>query len=226
MPFWSTNQTKKRESKHSFNYCTELNKTMIAPWLMIFGQKGLLMAILGVSGTVTVSLITNPDKVQLWLTMLSPKPISFSCEGVTIQIPQNWVQLGCKASAIPDVADAIVIPKTYVGNESNSPRICLIVDELYDNDITLKKFYQKESERAKLFKANRKSSYFRGSGEFQFKGSSANYELVYDADNFKRRDLGFLYRKKQYKLRFEASSRDFNKYEKESKKIINTLEFN
>ncbi len=223
--FRTNNQKNKRESKHSFRYCTESKKTTIPPWLMIVGQKSLLMAIVGGSVTVTVTFITNPDKVQLWLTMLSPKLVSFSCEGVTVQIPQNWALLGCQTSAIPDYPDAIIIPKTYVVNESKSPKLCLIVDELYDNNVTLKTFYQKESDKARLFIANRKSSSFRGNGEFQFKGSSANYELVYHADNIKRRDLGFLYRKKQYKVRFEASLRDFDKYEQESRKILSSLEF-
>ncbi len=223
--FWTNNQKKSTNTNIPLGIIPSQKKTTIPPWLMIFGKKSLLMGIVGVSGTVTVAFITNPDKVELWLTMLSPKPVSFSCEGVTVQIPQNWAQLGCQTSAIPDFPDAIIIPKTYIGNESKSPKLSLIVDELYDNDVTLTKFFQKERDQARLFVANRKVSYFRGNGEFQFKGSSANYELVYIADNLKRRDLGFLYRKKQYKVRFEASPRDFDKYGKESREILNSLEF-
>jgi hypothetical protein len=190
---------------------------------MEFGQKSLLIAIVTASSSVIVTLITNPDKVQLWLTMLFPKPVSFSCEGITVQIPQNWQQLGCQSVAIPDVPDATIIPRTFLSNESNSPKIRLIIEELYENDITLQKFYQKEKQKAQSSINSKKNTYFTGNEEFQFKGNSA-YELVYEADNIKRRDIGFLYRKKQYKIRYEASTQDFNKYEKEAKDIINSLE--
>jgi hypothetical protein len=193
---------------------------------MKFGQKSLLIALAFVtaSGSVIVTFITNPDKVQLWLTMLFPKPVSFSCEGITVQIPQNWQQLGCQSVAIPDVPDATIIPRTFLSNESNSPKIRLIIEELYENDITLQKFYQKEKQKAQSSINSKKNTYFTGNKEFQFKGNSDNYELVYEADNIKRRDIGFLYRKKQYKIRYEASTQDFNKYEKEAKDIINSLE--
>jgi len=88
----------------------------------------------------------------------------------------------------------------------------------------LQKFYQKEKEQAQLFIDNKKNTYFRGNEKFQFKGNSDNYELVYDADNIKRRDIGFLYSKKQYTIRYEASTQDFDKYEKEAREIINSLE--
>ncbi|MCZ8226323.1 MAG: hypothetical protein O9324_20820 [Microcystis sp. LE19-84.1B] len=35
---------------------------------------------------------------------------------------------------------------------------------------------------------------------------------------------GFLYSKKQYTIRYEASTQDFDKYEKEAREIINSLE--
>lgn len=138
--------------------------------------------------------------------------------------PAELQQLGCQSVAIPNVPDATIIPKSFVSNESNSPKIRLIVEELYENDITLQKFYQKEKEQAKLFIDNKKNTYFTENGKFQFKGDSANYELVYDADNIKRRDIGFLYSKKQYTIRYEASTQDFDKYEKEAIEIINSLE--
>ena len=227
--FWTNNQNKSHQSEQpSVNSTESEKKNTILSWLMEFGQKSLLIAIVTASSSVIVTLITNPDKVQLWLTMLLPKPVSFSCEGITVQIPQNWQQhwqqLGCQSVAIPNVPDATIIPKSFVSNESNSPKILLIVEELYENDITLQKFYQKEKEQAQLFIDNKKNTYFRGNEKFQFKGNSANYELVYDADNIKRRDIGFLYSKKQYTIRYEASTQDFDKYEKEAKEIINSLE--
>jgi len=223
--FWTNNQNKSHQSEQpSVNSTESEKKNTILSWLMEFGQKSLLIAIVTASSSVIVTLITNPDKVQLWLTMLLPKPVSFSCEGITVQIPQNWQQLGCQSVAIPNVPDATIIPKSFVSNESNSPKIRLIVEELYDNDVTLQKFYQKEKEQAQLFIDNKKNTYFRGNEKFQFKGNSDNYELVYDADNIKRRDIGFLYSKKQYTIRYEASTQDFDKYEKEAKEIINSLE--
>jgi hypothetical protein len=229
LSFWTNNQNKSHQSEQpSVNSTESEKKNTILSWLMEFGQKSLLIAIVTASSSVIVTLITNPDKVQLWLTMLLPKPVSFSCEGITVQIPQNWQQhwqqLGCQSVAIPNVPDATIIPKSFVSNESNSPKIRLIVEELYDNDITLQKFYQKEKEQAKLFIDNKKNTYFRGNEKFQFKGNSDNYELVYDADNIKRRDIGFLYSKKQYTIRYEASTQDFDKYEKEAREIINSLE--
>jgi hypothetical protein len=226
--FWTNNQNKSHQSEQpSVNSTESEKKNTILSWLMEFGQKSLLIAIVTASSSVIVTLITNPDKVQLWLTMLLPKPVSFSCEGITVQIPQNWQQhwqqLGCQSVAIPNVPDATIIPKSFVSNESNSPKILLIVEELYENDITLQKFYQKEKEQAQLFIDNKKNTYFRGNEKFQFKGNSA-YELVYDADNIKRKDIGFLYSKKQYTIRYEASTQDFDKYEKEAKEIINSLE--
>jgi hypothetical protein len=226
LPFWTNNQTKSHQSEQpSVNSSKPEKKNTILSWLMEFGQKSLLIAIVTASSSVIVTLITNPDKVQLWLTMLLPKPVSFSCEGITVQIPQNWQQhwqqLGCQSVAIPDVPDATIIPKSFVSNESNSPKILLIVEELYENDITLQKFYQK---RAMTAINNKNNTYFIGNKKFQFKGNSANYELVYDADNIKRRDIGFLYSKKQYTIRYEASTQDFDKYEKEAKEIINSLE--
>ncbi|ELP54189.1 hypothetical protein O53_3005 [Microcystis aeruginosa TAIHU98] len=222
--FWTNNQNKSHQSEQpSVNSTESEKKNTILSWLMEFGQKSLLIAIVTASSSVIVTFITNPDKVQLWLTILFPKPVSFSCEGITVQIPQNWQQLGCQSVAIPNVPDATIIPKSFVSNESNSPKIRLIVEELYENDITLQKFYQKEKEQAKLFIDNKKNTYFRGNEKFQFKGNSA-YELVYDADNIKRRDIGFLYSKKQYTIRYEASTQDFDKYEKEAKEIINSLE--
>ncbi len=222
LPFWTNNQKKSHPSEQpSVNSSKPEKKNTILSWLMEFGQKNLPIAVLG---SVMVTFITNPDKVQLWLTMLFPKPLSFSCEGITVQIPQNWQQLGCQSVAIPNVPDATIIPKSFVSNESNSPKILLIIEDLYDNDVTLKKFYQKEKEQAQLFIDNKKNTYFRGNKKFQFKGNSANYELVYDADNIKRRDIGFLYSKKQYTIRYEASTQDFDKYEKEAREIINSLE--
>jgi hypothetical protein len=226
LPFWTNNQTKSHQSEQpSINSTESEKKNTIPSWLMKFGQKSLLIALAFVtaSGSVIVTFITNPDKVQLWLTMLFPKPVSFSCEGITVQIPQNWQQLGCQSVAIPDVPDATIIPRTFLSNESNSPKIRLIIEELYENDITLQKFYQKEKQKAQSSINNKKNTYFTGNKEFQFKGNQANYELVYEADNIKRRDIGFLYRKKQYKIRYEASTQDFNKYEKEAKEIINSL---
>ena len=195
LPFWTNNQNKSHPSEQpSVNSTESEKKNTILSWLMEFGQKSLLIAIVTASSSVIVTLITNPDKVQLWLTMLLPKPVSFSCEGITVQIPQNWQQhwqqLGCQSVAIPNVPDATIIPKSFVSNESNSPKILLIVEELYENDITLQKFYQKEKEQAKLFIDNKKNTYFRGNEKFQFKGNSA-YELVYDADNIKRKDIVF-----------------------------------
>jgi hypothetical protein len=222
LPFWTNNQTKSHQSEQpSINSTESEKKNTIPSWLMKFGQKSLLIAFVTASGSVIVTFITNPDKVQLWLTMLFPKPVSFSCEGITVQIPQNWQQLGCQSVAIPDVPDATIIPKSFVSNESNSPKILLIVEELYENDITLQKFYQKKVMTAIN---NKNNTYFIGNKKFQFKGNSANYELVYDADNIKRRDIGFLYSKKQYTIRYEASTQDFDKYEKEAKEIINSLE--
>ncbi|MFM7907400.1 MAG: hypothetical protein ACKPA9_20290 [Microcystis sp.] len=219
LSFWTNNQKKIHQSEQpSVNSTKPEKKNTIRSWLMKFGQKSLPIA---VSGSVIVTLITNPDKVQLWLTMLFPKPVSFSCEGITVQIPQNWQQLGCQSVAFADVPDATIIPKSFVSNESNSPKIRLIVEELYENKMTLQKFYQKEAMTAIN---NKNNNYFRGNKEFQFKGHSANYELVYDADNIKRRDIGFLYSKKQYTIRYEASTQDFDKYEKEAREIINSLE--
>ena len=231
LPFWTNNQNKSHPSEQpSVNSSKPEKKNTILSWLMEFGQKSLLIktailtasgAIVTASGSVMVTFITNPDKVQLWLTILFPKPVSFSCEGITVQIPQNWQQLGCQSVAIPNVPDATIIPKSFVSNESNSPKIRLIVEDLYDNDVTLQKFYQK---RAMTAIDNKNNTYFIGNKKFQFKGNSANYELVYDADNIKRRDIGFLYSKKQYTIRYEASTQDFDKYEKEAREIINSLE--
>lgn len=216
LSFWTNNQKKSHQSEQPSVNSTESEKKT--------KQSILALLLTLLLGSVIPSIITNPDKVQLWLTMLFQKSVSFSCEGITVQIPQNWQQLGCQSVAIPDVPDATIIPKSFVGNESNSPKIRLIVEELYDNDITLQKFYQKEKEQAKLFIDNKKNTYFRGNEKFQFKGNSDNYELVYDADNIKRRDIGFLYSKKQYTIRYEASTQDFDKYEKEAREIINSLE--
>ena len=219
LPFWTNNQKKIHQSEQPSVNSTESEKKT---------KQSILALLTLLLGSVIPSIITNPDKVQLWLTMLLPKPVSFSCEGITVQISQNWQQhwqqLGCQSVAIPDVPDATIIPKSFVSNESNSPKIRLIVEELYDNDVTLKKFYQKEKEQAQLFIDNKNNTYFIGNKKFQFKGNSANYELVYDADNIKRRDIGFLYSKKQYTIRYEASTQDFDKYEKEAKEIINSLE--
>jgi len=220
LPFWTNNQKKIHQSEQPSVNSTESEKKP--------KQSILVLSLTLLLGSVIPTIISNPDKVQLWLTMLLPKPVSFSCEGITVQISQNWQQhwqqLGCQSVAIPDVPDATIIPKSFVSNESNSPKIRLIVEELYDNDVTLQKFYQKEKEQAQLFIDNKKNTYFRGNEKFQFKGNSANYELVYDADNIKRRDIGFLYSKKQYTIRYEASTQDFDKYEKEAKEIINSLE--
>ena len=235
LPFWTNNQKKSHPSEQpSVNSSKPEKKNTILSWLMEFGQKSLLIktailtasgAIVTASGSAIVTFITNPDKVQLWLTMLFPKPVSFSCEGITVQIPQNWQQhwqqLGCQSVAIPDVPDATIIPKSFVSNEGNSPKILLIIEDLDENDITLQKFYQKKVMTAIN---NKNNTYFIGNKKFQFKGNSANYELVYDADNIKRRDIGFLYSKKQYTIRYEASTQDFDKYEKEAKEIINSLE--
>ena len=219
LPFWTNNQKKIHQSEQPSVNSTESEKKT---------KQSILALLTLLLGSVIPYIITNPDKVQLWLTMLLPKPVSFSCEGITVQISQNWQQhwqqLGCQSVAIPDVPDATIIPKSFVSNESNSPKIRLIVEELYDNDVTLQKFYQKEKEQAQLFIDNKKNTYFRGNEKFQFKGNSANYELVYNADNIKRRDIGFLYSKKQYTIRYEASTQDFDKYEKEAKEIINSLE--
>jgi hypothetical protein len=215
LPFWTNNQTKSHQSEQPSINSTESEKKT--------KQSILALLLTLLLGSVIPSIITNPDKVQLWLTMLFPKPVSFSCEGITVQIPQNWQQLGCQSVAIPDVPDATIIPRTFLSNESNSPKIRLIIEELYENDITLQKFYQKEKQKAQSSINNKKNTYFTGNEEFQFKGNSA-YELVYEADNIKRRDIGFLYRKKQYKIRYEASTQDFDKYEKEAKEIINSLE--
>jgi hypothetical protein len=215
LPFWTNNQKKSHPSEQPSVNSTESEKKT--------KQSILALLLTLLLGSVIPSIITNPDKVQLWLTMLFPKPVSFSCEGITVQIPQNWQQLGCQSVAIPDVPDATIIPRTFLSNESNSPKIRLIIEELYENDITLQKFYQKEKQKAQSSINNKKNTYFTGNEEFQFKGNSA-YELVYEADNIKRRDIGFLYRKKQYKIRYEASTQDFNKYEKEAKEIINSLE--
>lgn len=219
LPFWTNNQKKIHQSEQPSVNSTESEKKT---------KQSILALLTLLLGSVIPYIITNPDKVQLWLTMLLPKPVSFSCEGITVQIPQNWQQhwqqLGCQSVAIPDVPDATIIPKSFVSNESNSPKILLIVEELYENDITLQKFYQKEKEQAQLFIDNKKNTYFRGNEKFQFKGNSANYELVYNADNIKRRDIGFLYSKKQYTIRYEASTQDFDKYEKEAREIINSLE--
>lgn len=215
LPFWTNNQNKSHQSEQPSVNSTESEKKT---------KQSILALLTLLLGSVIPYIITNPDKVQLWLTMLFPKPLSFSCEGITVQIPQNWQQLGCQSVAISDVPDATIIPKSFVSNESNSPKILLIVEELYENDITLQKFYQKEKEQAKLFIDNKKNTYFTENGKFQFKGDSANYELVYDADNIKRRDIGFLDRGKQYTIRYEASTQDFDKYEKEAREIINSLE--
>lgn len=216
LPFWTNNQNKSHQSEQPSVNSTESEKKP--------KQSILVLSLTLLLGSVIPTIISNPDKVQLWLTMLLPKPVSFSCEGITVQIPQNWQQLGCQSVAIPNVPDATIIPKSFVSNESNSPKIRLIVEELYENDITLQKFYQKEKEQAKLFIDNKKNTYFTENGKFQFKGDSANYELVYDADNIKRRDIGFLDRGKQYTIRYEASTQDFDKYEKEAREIINSLE--
>jgi hypothetical protein len=216
LPFWTNNQKKSHQSEQPSVNSTESEKKT--------KQSILALLLTLLLGSVIPSIITNPDKVQLWLTMLFPKPVSFSCEGITVQIPQNWQQLGCQSVAIPDVPDATIIPRTFLSNESNSPKIRLIIEELYENDITLQKFYHKEKQKAQSSINNKKNTYFTGNKEFQFKGNQANYELVYEADNIKRRDIGFLYRKKQYKIRYEASTQDFNKYEKEAKEIINSLE--
>ncbi|MDB9508743.1 hypothetical protein PN502_17085 [Microcystis aeruginosa CS-338/01] len=216
LPFWTNNQNKSHQSEQPSVNSTESEKKP--------KQSILVLSLTLLLGSVIPTIISNPDKVQLWLTMLLPKPVSFSCEGITVQIPQNWQQLGCQSVAIPNVPDATIIPKSFVSNESNSPKIRLIVEELYENDITLQKFYQKEKEQAKLFIDNKKNTYFTENGKFQFKSDSANYELVYDADNIKRRDIGFLDRGKQYTIRYEASTQDFDKYEKEAREIINSLE--
>lgn len=213
LSFWTNNQKKSHQSEQPSVNSTESEKKT--------KQSILALLLTLLLGSVIPSIITNPDKVQLWLTMLLPKPVSFSCEGITVQIPQNWQQLGCQSVAFADVPDATIIPKSFVSNESNSPKIRLIVEELYENNMTLQKFYQKEAMTAIN---NKNNNYFRGNKEFQFKGHSANYELVYDADNIKRRDIGFLYRKKQYTIRYEASTQDFDKYEKEAREIINSLE--
>jgi hypothetical protein len=160
LPFWTNNQKKSHPSEQpSVNSTESEKKNTIPSCLMKFGQKSLLIAIVTASGSVIVTFITNPDKVQLWLTMLFPKPVSFSCEGITVQIPQNWQQLGCQSVAIPDVPDATIIPKSFVSNESNSPKILLIVEELYENDVTLQKFYQKKVMTAIN---NKNNTYFIG----------------------------------------------------------------
>ncbi|MFM7881614.1 MAG: hypothetical protein ACKO8H_07155 [Microcystis panniformis] len=173
LPFWTNNQKKSHPSEQPSVNSTESEKKT--------KQSILALLLTLLLGSVIPSIITNPDKVQLWLTMLFPKPVSFSCEGITVQIPQNWQQLGCHSVALD--TDATIIPKSFVSNESNSPKILLIVEDLDENDITLQKFYQKEKEQAKLFIDNKKNTYFTDNGKFQFKGDSANYELVYDADN-------------------------------------------
>lgn len=155
LPFWTNNQNKSHQSEQPSVNSTESEKKT---------KQSILALLTLLLGSVIPYIITNPDKVQLWLTMLLPKPVSFSCEGITVQIPQNWQQhwqqLGCQSVAIPNVPDATIIPKSFVSNESNSPKIRLIVEELYENDITLQKFYQKEKEQAKLFIDNKKKYLF------------------------------------------------------------------
>ncbi|MFM7717673.1 MAG: hypothetical protein ACKO7A_34680, partial [Microcystis sp.] len=67
-------------------------------------------------------------------------------------------QLGCQSVALADVPDATIIPKSFVSNESNSHKIRLIVEELYENDMTLQKFYHKEAMTAIN---NKNNNYFR-----------------------------------------------------------------
>jgi len=112
LPFWTNNQTKSHQSEQPPENSTESEKKP--------KQSILVLSLTLLLGSVIPTIISNPDKVQLWLTMLLPKPVSFSCEGITVQIPQNWQQLGCQSVAIPNVPDATIIPKSFVSNESNS----------------------------------------------------------------------------------------------------------
>jgi hypothetical protein len=191
--------------------------------------EGLLIALISVSVTslssVIVAFLTSPDKLQIWLNFNKPDP--FSCEGITMKIPRDWQQLGCKSVA--QDSDATIIPKSFVSKESDPPKIRLIVEDPYEPDINLQKFYTREKEQAKLFIIGKKNNDFRDK-KFDFKTNPAyeliyDYKLVYDADNIKRRDIGFLSNRKQYTIRYEANIQNFDKYEKKAGEIINSLEF-
>jgi hypothetical protein len=101
----------------------------------------------------------------------------------------------------------------------------LIVEDPYEPDINLQKFYTREKEQAEIL-IGKKNTDLRANPDFKFKNLTS-YELVYSYQRgtLKRKDIGFLDTRKQYTIRYEASSQDFDKYEKKAGEIINSLEF-
>jgi hypothetical protein len=159
----------------------------------------------------------------------STKLTIFNCEGISLKIPQNWHNDGAqqKCQAIAYGIDATITPKSFQENEIKAPKVILIVDDIYEPEITLRDFYKKQKQEAeKLIRQTNSSLTLNPSREFK---NHDAFELIYnytdDQVTFKRKDIGFIHEGKQYIIRYEASIRDFPKYEQEAKKIIYSLDF-
>lgn len=223
LPFWKNFFQPEPDNKRKKNRRS---------WL----TEALLIAFITVSGTALSSIIaafiSSSDKIPLLVTWWFPEPVPFSCEGITIKIPRNWHAngQGQKCQAVAYDADATITLKSFEGNEIKSPKLILITENPYERDITLKKFSEREKTQAEIL-IGQKNKKLKANPDVRFnkfKGHDAyELELVYDYDGgkFKRKDTGFLDKGKQYTIRYEASTEDFDKYEKEAKEIIDSLEF-
>ena len=173
---------------------------------------------------IIVWFVSNPDK--------SAKPIIFNCEGISLKIPQNWHNDGadqkCQVIDSGIGYDATITPKSFQGNEMKAPKVILIVDDIDDPETNLRDFHKEEEQEAEKLIKQTNSLLTLNSNCRPFKNHDA-YELIYnytdDQENFKRKDIGFIHEGKQYIIRYEATVRDFPKYEQEAKEILYSLYF-
>ena len=173
---------------------------------------------------IIVWFVSNPDK--------SAKPIIFNCEGISLKIPQNWHNDGadqkCQLIAGGIGFDATITPKSFQGNEMKAPKVILIVDDIYEPEANFRDFHEKQKQDAeKLIKQTNSSLILNSNDEFK---NHDVYKLIYNyADaqgTFRRRkDIGFIHEGKQYIIRYEATVRDFPKYEQEAENILHSLDF-
>ena len=172
---------------------------------------------------IIVWFVSNPDK--------SANPIIFNCEGISLKIPQNWHNDGadqkCQVIDSGIGYDAKITPKSFQGNEKKAPKVILIVDDISEPEANFTDFYKKQKQEAeKLIKQTNSSLTLNSDDEFK---NHDAYELIYnytdDQGNSKRKDIGFIHEGKQYIIRYEASVRDFPKYEQEAEEILYSLDF-
>ena len=172
-------------------------------------------------GSAASLLFNSPEKVQLWQAILFPKPIAFSCMGITVSVPHDWLHTACHPLA--NGPDATFLPKKFLSKEEISPKIELIAEDPYEGDITLQSFKSREFANAKSFARGKRNTVFKLDRKYIFNGDLDGYELIYDVGSIMRRDVGFLGPGRQYVIRYEATLQDFAKYQKEAAEIVNTI---